>query len=192
MFSTSPVLTQADGYGIIIGFGALFAVGMVAITYCLKRYQGEHDRFQRRILHGEPSRENRSDRVGGCLIMDMGGYSLQSSSVAYLYGVSGPFWYASGATVQIILFCFVTNILVTSMLLTGGSAVVHSLTGMHIAAACFLLPLGTIIYTMFGGIKAKFLTDYAHTVVVLIIILFFTFVTYTESPILGSPSKVYE
>jgi len=29
---------------------------------------------------------------------------LQSSSVAYRYGVSGPFWYASGATVQIILF----------------------------------------------------------------------------------------
>jgi len=29
---------------------------------------------------------------------------LQSSAVAYNYGVSGPFWYASGATVQIILF----------------------------------------------------------------------------------------
>jgi hypothetical protein len=87
---------------------------------------------------------------------------LQSSSVAYQYGVSGPFWYASGATVQIILFATIaielkrrapnahtflevirarygpvthivfmvfglfTNILVTSMLLTGGSAVVTS------------------------------------------------------------------
>jgi hypothetical protein len=29
---------------------------------------------------------------------------LQSSTVAYKYGVSGPFWYASGATVQILLF----------------------------------------------------------------------------------------
>jgi hypothetical protein len=29
---------------------------------------------------------------------------LQSSAVSYKYGVSGPFWYASGATVQIILF----------------------------------------------------------------------------------------
>jgi hypothetical protein len=29
---------------------------------------------------------------------------LQSSGIAYRYGVSGPFWYASGATVQIILF----------------------------------------------------------------------------------------
>lgn len=29
---------------------------------------------------------------------------LQSSSVAYSYGVSGPFWYAAGATVQIFIF----------------------------------------------------------------------------------------
>lgn len=29
---------------------------------------------------------------------------LQSSNVAYKFGVSGPFWYAAGATVQIILF----------------------------------------------------------------------------------------
>jgi SSS family transporter len=78
------------------------------------------------------------------------------------------------------------------MLLTGGSAVVHSLSGMHIAAACLLLPFGTIIYTMVGGIKATFLTDYVHTVAVLIIILFFAFTTYHTSPILGSPSKVYD
>jgi urea-proton symporter len=29
---------------------------------------------------------------------------LQSSNVAWQYGVSGPFWYASGATIQILLF----------------------------------------------------------------------------------------
>lgn len=38
-----------------------------------------------------------------------------------------------------------------AMLLAGGSAVVTSLTGMHTAAACFLLPLGVVMYTMFGG-----------------------------------------
>ena len=42
---------------------------------------------------------------------------------------------------------------VTAMLLTGGSAVVTSLTGVHTVAACFLLPIGVIIYTLFGGIK---------------------------------------
>ena len=29
---------------------------------------------------------------------------LQSSNVAYKYGISGPFWYAAGASVQVILF----------------------------------------------------------------------------------------
>merc|ERR1719498_2215397 len=29
---------------------------------------------------------------------------LESSNVAWNYGVSGPFWYASGATIQVLLF----------------------------------------------------------------------------------------
>ena len=29
---------------------------------------------------------------------------LQSSTVGYRYGVAGPFWYAAGATVQILMF----------------------------------------------------------------------------------------
>jgi SSS family transporter len=91
-----------------------------------------------------------------------------------------------------LVFCLCTNTLVTSMLLTGGAAVVNSMCGMPIAAASFLLPMGTIIYTMVGGIKATFLTDYVHTVTVIIIILFFAVTTYMTSPLLGSPSKVYD
>jgi len=152
---------------------------------------------------------------------------LQSTSVAYRYGVSGPFWYASGATVQIILFAalaielkrrapnahtflevirarygpvthtvyivfgLMTNILVTAMLLTGGSAVVSSLTGVPVPAACFLLPIGVVLYTAFGGIKATFITDYLHTLMLIIIIFLLAFTAYATSPILGSPSKVY-
>ena len=77
------------------------------------------------------------------------------------------------------------------MLLTGGSAVVTSLTGVPTAAACFLLPLGVVIYTMFGGIKATFLTDYVHTVILLVIILTFAFTTYATGSRLGSPHAVY-
>lgn len=228
MLTQSVPLTQGDGYGIVVGLGALFAVGMVAATFCLKRYHGEATDSSEGF-----STAHRTVKTGLIASAVVSSWTwaatlLQSSSVAYSYGISGPFWYASGATVQIILFCVIaielkrrapfahtfleviharygplvhvvyiifclcTNILVTSMLLTGGSAVVHSLSGMHIAAACFLLPLGTIIYTMFGGIKATFLTDYAHTVAVLIIILYFAFSTYVTSPLLGSPSKVYD
>ena len=172
---------------------------------------------------------------------------LQSTAVAYKYGVSGPFWYgtltsriglcftitltvnlASGATVQIILFAtlaielkrrapnahtflevirarygaithcvyivfgLMTNILVTAMLLTGGSAVVNAMTGVPTAAACFLLPIGVVLYTMFGGIKATFLTDYAHTVVIVVVLLTFAFTAYATNPNLGSPGKVWD
>lgn len=59
----------------------------------------------------------------------------------------------TGKTTHLVYLCFglFTNILVTAMLLTGGAAVVNSLTGMHTVAACFLMPLGVVIYTMFGG-----------------------------------------
>jgi Na+/proline symporter len=78
------------------------------------------------------------------------------------------------------------------MLLTGGSAVISSLTGVPTAAACFLLPLGVVVYTMFGGIKATFLTDYVHTVILLIILLIFAFTTYATGDRLGSPRAVYD
>lgn len=45
---------------------------------------------------------------------------------------------------------------------------------------------------MFGGIKATFLTDYAHTVVILIIIFIFAFTAYATNEVLGSPDKVYD
>lgn len=58
-----------------------------------------------------------------------------------------------GRVTHCVFICFglFTNILVTLMLVVGGSAVVTSLTGMPTEAACFLLPLGVVLYTMFGG-----------------------------------------
>lgn len=222
-----PPLNQASGYGIVIGLGFAFALGMIGTTWALKRY---HNEVQTSEAFSTAGRTVKSGLVASAVVSSWtwAATLLQSSSVAYNYGVSGPFWYASGATVQIILFAtlaielkrrapnahtfletvrarygttthlvfltfgLMTNILVTAMLLTGGSAVVQSLTGVPTAAACFLLPVGVVLYTMFGGIKATFLTDYVHTVMILIIIMLFAFTTYATSPILGSPGKVYD
>jgi len=151
---------------------------------------------------------------------------LQSSAVAYEYGVSGPYWYAAGATIQVLLFAILavevkrkapkahtfpeiiraryggtahkiytyfalcTNMIVTAMLLLGGAAVANSLTGMNIYAACFLIPLGIILYILFGGLRATFLTDYIHTVALFIIILVFGFTVWATSPKIGSVGKM--
>ena len=48
------------------------------------------------------------------------------------------------------------------------------------------------MYTIFGGIKATFLTDYVHTFILLIIILVFSFTAYATNADLGSPGKVYD
>lgn len=56
-----------------------------------------------------------------------------------------------------IFFALFTNVLVSSQLLLGGSAVVTALTGMNVYAAIFLIPLGVCIYTVAGGLRATFL-----------------------------------
>ena len=45
---------------------------------------------------------------------------------------------------------------------------------------------------MFGGIKATFLTDYVHTLMIFIIIFVFTFTVYGTNKVLGSPGKVFD
>ncbi|KAL9080477.1 MAG: hypothetical protein Q9159_007601 [Coniocarpon cinnabarinum] len=91
-----------------------------------------------------------------------------------------------------VTFALMTNVLVTAMLLTGGSAVVTSLTGMSTPAACFLLPIGVVLYTLFGGIKATFLTDYVHTVMIIVIIFIFALTAYSTSNVAGSPGKMFD
>lgn len=153
---------------------------------------------------------------------------MQSSNVAFQYGVSGPFWYAAGATVQVLLFgilaievkrkaptchtvleiirarwgtvahlvflffCLLTNIIVTAMLLLGGAAVVNALTGVDIDLAAFLIPIGIILYTAAGGLKATFLASYIHTTIIFIALLIFIFQIYATHKDLGSPYKVYD
>lgn len=91
-----------------------------------------------------------------------------------------------------LFYSWATNILVTAMLLTSGAAVFSDVTGMSAVAACFLLPVGVIIYTLFGGIKATFLTDYLHTIVIIVIVMVFAFQVFATNDLLGSPGKVYD
>lgn len=91
-----------------------------------------------------------------------------------------------------IFFALMTNVLVGSQLLLGGSAVVTSLTGMNVYAAIFLIPLGVCAYVLLGGLRATFLCDYSHTLILMVIILYFMFEVYSQSSLIGSPSQMYE
>ncbi|KZL64257.1 sodium symporter family protein [Colletotrichum incanum] len=224
---STPVLHQGWGYGLMIGLGVLFAVFMIIITWALKRYNYE---LQTSEMFTTAGRSLKSGLVASSVLSTWtwAATLLQSTAVAYKYGVSGPVWYASGATVQIILFatlaielkrrapnahtflevvkarygpvthavyivfCCFCNILVTAMLLTGGSAVIQNLTGAPVAASVFLFPIGVVVYTLFGGIKATIITDYINGLVILVIIFVFAFTVYSTNELLGSPGRVWE
>ncbi|KAG7104308.1 urea active transporter 1 like protein [Verticillium longisporum] len=90
-----------------------------------------------------------------------------------------------------IVLCLINNIIAVANMLLGASAAISALSGMHVIAATFLLPIGVILYTFVGGIKATFLTDYVHTFIITIIICFFTIKAFLTSEI-SSPAHLYE
>ncbi|KAK4117896.1 Na+/solute symporter [Canariomyces notabilis] len=223
----AAALGQGVGYGIVLGLGGAFALGMIAVTYILRRYNRE---LQTSEMFNTAGRTVKSGLVASAVVSSWtwAATLLQSTGVCYRYGVSGPFWYASGATVQILLFAtlaielkrrapnahtyleiikarygtfahivflvfgLATNILVSLMLIVGGSATVNALTGMHTIAAIYLLPVGVVAYTLVGGLKATILTDWAHTFILLIVLIVFALTTYASHEVLGSPSAVYD
>lgn len=51
---------------------------------------------------------------------------------------------------------------------------------------------GVCAYVILGGLRATFLCDYSHTLILMIIILYFMFNAYAVSPLIGSPGEMYE
>ena len=228
-FGGNAVLPEGAGYGIVIGFGLFFSLATAIIMGLDKRYGGTNISSE----YFNTAGRNVKTGLTASVIVSQWTWAatlLQSSNVAYQYGVSGPFWYASGATIQVLLFgmlaiqvkryapnahticeiidarwganvqkvfiffCFLTNVIVSSMLVLGGAATVNALTGMNTTAAGFLIPIGVIAYTMAGGLKATFLASYIHTAIIFAILITFIYIVYAGDTKhgLGSPSKVYD
>ncbi|KAK1445727.1 urea active transporter [Colletotrichum melonis] len=70
------------------------------------------------------------------------------------------------------------------MILTG-SQLIYGISGMHFVAATILIPLGVVLYTAVGGLKATFITDYLHTLIALILIIYFTLKVLTHDAVGG-------
>ncbi|KAL3482079.1 putative sodium/proline symporter [Aspergillus californicus] len=227
VFQIPAPLSQGVGYGIVIGVGAVFAIGMSVTSWLLSTYMNEVQDSEMFMTakHSIKAGLTASAVVSSWTIATT---LLTSTTYGYRYGVSGPFWYASAACVQILLFSVaavelkrkapnaqtflqvvkvrygsavhllfttysgVYQIITTVNLLVGGSAVFASITGVNRDAICYLLPIGVVIYTLMGGIKATIITDWAHTVIIYIIMLVALFSFYVTSSITGSPTRVWE
>lgn len=91
-----------------------------------------------------------------------------------------------------LVYCMCTNVLISALLLLGGSQGFAATTGMHTVAASFLLPVGVVVYTALGGLKATFVSDWIHTVIIYIILLVTCYTVYCSSELIGSPGKMYD
>ena len=223
----SYILDESVGYLILIGVGILLASVVLILVKAETKWLGTKKTFEWFSTAG------RTVKTGLIVTSVVSAWTwaatlLQSSTVAYQYGVSGPFWYAAGASIQVVLFAilaielkrkspmshtfpeminarfgksshkvflsfaFLTNIIVTAMLVLGGAAVVNALTGIDVYIAAFLIPIGVIAYTLFGGLKATFLAEYFNTAFIFVVVLIFVSAIYFTNDEIGGISGMFE
>ncbi|KAI0790124.1 Na+/solute symporter [Irpex lacteus] len=222
--------TQSVGYGVVVGMpcpqigSGVFPDNTFGFIMFSRYKPGSSEEF---------TSASRSVKPGlvCCGIVSAWTWSatlLQSSTAAYQWGVSGPWWYGVGGTIQLAFFAIVASkvkmnangahtfleivkarfgtlahlifafygfaciLLVCGSLLLGGAATVNALTGMNIIAACFLLPIGIAVYVIFGGLRATFICDWAHTIILFIVIYLFVGHAYGTSVEMGSIQKMYD
>jgi len=226
-FKLGEVLDESIGWFIVVGLGAVFAVVISLEIKVEEKYLGVTKTSE---WFNTAGRVIKTGLTAAAIVSawTWAATLLQSSTVAYQYGVSGPFWYAAGASIQVLLFgilaielkrkapnahtfleiirarfgdgahrvflvfALMTNMIVTAMLLLGGAAVVNGLTGMNISIAAFLIPIGVMIYTLVGGLKATFVADYMHTIIIFAVILTFVSTVYFVSPVTGGIQGMYD
>ena len=223
----SYILDESVGYLILIGVGILLSSVVLILVKAETKWLGTKKTFEWFSTAG------RTVKTGLIVTSVVSAWTwaatlLQSSTVAYQYGVSGPFWYAAGASIQVVLFAilaielkrkspmshtfpeminarfgksshkvflsfaFLTNIIVTAMLVLGGAAVVNALTGINVYIAAFLIPVGVIAYTLFGGLKATFLAEYFNTAFIFVVVLIFVSAIYFTNDEIGGISGMFE
>jgi len=226
-FKLGEVLDESIGWFIVVGLGMVFAGIISAEIKIEEKYLGH---VQNSEWFNTAGRVIKTGLTAAAIVSawTWAATLLQSSTVAYLYGISGPFWYAAGATIQVLLFgilaielkrkapnahtfleiirarfgngthkiflgfALTCNMIVTGMLLLGGAAVVNGLTGMDISLAAFMIPIGVMIYTLVGGLKATFVADYMHTVIIYLVILTFVSMVFFISPVTGGIEGMYQ
>ena len=226
-FAIGEALPEWIGWAIVVGLGAVFAVIITIEVKIEEKYLGLNQTSE---MFNTAGRTIKTGLTAAAIVSawTWAATLLQSSTVAYQYGISGPFWYAAGASIQVLLFgilaielkrkapnahtfleiirarygngshkvflvfALMTNMIVTAMLLLGGSAVVNGLTGMDISIAAFLIPVGVMIYTLVGGLKATFVADYMHTIIIFVVILTFVAAVYINQDITGGIEGMYD
>ncbi|KAK9928252.1 hypothetical protein M0R45_025398 [Rubus argutus] len=167
-FEGKPVLNQSVGYSVILGFEPSLLSSHLSLVWLEKRYVGSKHTSE---WFNTAGRNVKTGLIASVIVSQWtwAATILQSSNVAWQYGVSGPFWYASGATIQVLLF--------------GIMAIEIKRKAPHAHTVC------EIVKARWGTI-AHLLPDTSR-IIVHVVLVIFVYLVYTASNELGSPRVVY-
>jgi Na+/proline symporter len=148
--SDSTPLGEGIGWSVVVGFGAFFTLFTMGLS-----------RYEYKTLGTEQTSEqfNTAGRSVGpgltaAVIVSQWTWAatlLMSSNMGWRVGVSGPFWYASGATIQILLFA------ILAIQVKRRASHMHTFmevvkarfgTRTHIVMICFALTTNIIVTSM--------------------------------------------
>jgi Na+/proline symporter len=223
VFGGQNPLPEGSGWAVVLGCGLFFSVFITGLLH-----------FKKSVISSEYF-NTAGHRVGtGLTASVIVAKWIWTATVAFpstnawAWGIAGPFWYAVGATIQIVLFgilavevkrkaphahtfCEIVNarwgltahkvflsfflltiVLVIAQMIMGGANLIHSMTGMNAYACAFLIPMGTIAYTVRDGLGATFLASYFQSAVMMIGAVILCLVVYFGSDAyVGSASRMH-
>ncbi|OQD70514.1 hypothetical protein PENDEC_c023G00451 [Penicillium decumbens] len=184
--ANSALIPQGAAYGLLIGLSIVFC-GIILLSIKIQKDYLAEDSGQSEMFMWWGS-----------------GLCFQVALMAVLGVISKirvPFAHTSleivrqryrnvGHVVYIVLN-LVNNVFGCASMIMTGSQLINGVSGMHFVAATVLIPLGVVLYTAVGGLKATFLTDFLHTTIVLILIIYFT-ITVLVHPEVGGVYGLYD
>ncbi|KAI5952142.1 hypothetical protein KGF57_004169, partial [Candida theae] len=215
--SAVQLLPQAAGYGVLIGVGGGFAIGMIIVTNLLRRYLKEDNNSTETF--------SVANRSVGTLLSASAVYSswswadelLWTTTMVYNYGIQSSFYYMAGLVIQIVVMSMVgihakkkcpkahtsleivelrygkvahilfmclsliTNLVSCSSMILAAAGAISIIAGnLHIVAATLLTIFSVLCYSIYGGLKATFLTDFAHSLILLIVLCYFNTAVLTK------------
>ncbi|KAM7490937.1 hypothetical protein LguiA_033858 [Lonicera macranthoides] len=210
-FEGKAVLNQGVGYSVILGFGAFFAIFTSFLVWLEKRYVGSRHTSE---WFNTAGRNVKTGLIASVIVSQVLLFGVMAIEIkrkapnAHTVCEIVKARWGTAAHLVFLCFCFLTNIIVTAMLLLGGSAVVNALTGCYnqtrsgfcqsnaVSAKRDVQQLKCIVVlaeaSVEGFINASAIVkvETASTKVHVVLVIF-VYLVYTASSKLGSPSIVY-
>ncbi|KAG4220510.1 hypothetical protein PC116_g31011, partial [Phytophthora cactorum] len=209
------LVPQGTGYGLLIGLGVAFCAVILVAIKIQRAYLSEDSGTSEMFMVANRSVGIGLTASAVFSSWMWINETVFAAAMCYRFGLAVPLWWATGLCFQIALMAalgvlakirvpyahtsleiikmrygrighvvfivlnLTNNVFGCASMILTGSQLIYGISGMHFVAATVLIPLGV------GGLKATFLTDYIHTTVALVLIMYFTLSILTHEAIGG-------